>query len=453
MSVEVEKLEKNMAKLTIEVPADEFVKALDQAYQSDKKSFNVPGFRKGKAPRKIIQQLYGAGIFYEDAANATVQSAYPSAANECGEAIVSRPQIDIVQVKEGQPFIFTAEVALKPEVTLGDYKGLEIEKSSAEVSDEEVDAQINQERDQNSRIIDVDDRPVQDGDMIKLDFEGTIDGEAFEGGSGTDYPLTIGSHSFIPGFEEQLIGAEIGEDLDVTVTFPEDYQADDLKGKEAVFHCKVNSISMKELPDLDDEFAQDVSEFDTLDEYRADVRSRLEEKKQEDAKREKENKAVAKAVENAQMEIPDAMIDEEVDRMLDDFAGQLQQQGLTPEMYMQYTGMTIDSIREQMRPDALRRIQESLVLEAVSKAEDIEIGEERIDEEVQKMADSYNMEPDQIKEMLGPNGTEQMKGDLAIQAAVELIADAAVEVEPKKTKKKKSALRKKSSDSEEEDAE
>ncbi len=429
MSVEVEKQEKNMAKLTIEVPADEFVAALDKAYQGKKGNYEVPGFRKGKAPRRMIQKLYGSGVFLEDAADYTIQTAYAEAAEECGETIVSRPQIDLVQIEEGKPFIFTALVAVKPEVTLGQYKGLEIEKIPVEVTDGEVDAEIDKERDQNARMIDVDDRPVQDGDMIRLDFEGFIDGEPFEGGKGADYPLTIGSGSFIPGFEEQLIGTPIGEETEIEVTFPEDYQAEDLKGKDAMFRCTVNSISNKELPELDDEFAQDVSEFDTLEEYRADIRKNLLEKKQEEAKRERENRALEKAVENASMEIPDAMIDEQIERMTDEFAGNLQQQGITLDQYMQYTGMTAETFREQMEPEALRRIKDSLVLEAVEKAEEIEISEERLNEEIQKMADSYKMEFDKLNEMLGDYEREQMRDDLAIQAAAELIADSAVEVE------------------------
>ncbi len=429
MSVQVEKLENNMAKLTIEVPAEEFVAALDKAYQAEKNKINVPGFRKGKAPRKMIQKLYGAGVFFEDAANRAINAAYPKAADECGEEIVSRPSIDIVQIEEGKPFIFTAEVALKPVVTLGEYKGLEVEVTPVEVSDEEVDAEIEKEREQNSRVIDVDDRPVADGDMIKLDFDGSVDGVPFDGGKGTDYPLTIGSGSFIPGFEEQLIGKTIGEETDVTVTFPEDYHAEELKGKEAVFKCTVNAITVKELPELDDEFAQDVSEFDTFEEYKNDVRAKQLEKKQAEARRTKQNKAVAKAAENAKMEIPEPMIDEQIERMSENMSNQLRQQGLTLEQYMQFLGMTPDSLKEQMRPEALSRIQNSLVLEAVAEAENIEISDERLDEEIRKMAESYRMEFDKLKELMGDYETEQMKNDLAIQAAADLITDSAVEVE------------------------
>lgn len=432
MSVQVEKLEKNMAKLTIEVPAEDFEAALEKAYQKNKSRITVPGFRKGKAPRKMIEKMYGAGIFYEDAANAAIPEAYAKAADECGEEIVSQPEIDVVQIEQGKPFIFTAEVALKPAVTLGEYKGLEVEKAEVAVSEEEVDKEVDKERENNSRMIDIDDRAVEDGDMIKLDFEGFVDGEAFAGGKGEDYPLTIGSGSFIPGFEGQLIGKKIGEETEVNVTFPEDYHAEDLKGKAAVFKCKVNEIKVKELPEADDEFAKDVSEFDTLAEYRDDIRAKLLEKKTQDAKRVKENRAVDKAVENASMEIPDAMIAEQVRRMTDDFARRIQSQGITMEQYMQFTGMTADKMLEQMRPEALKRIQNSLVLEAIAKAENIEISDERADEEIAKMAEQYKMEADKLKEMMGEAEIDQIKSDLAIQAAVDIVREAAKEVEAAK---------------------
>ncbi|MDD6660371.1 MAG: trigger factor [Lachnospiraceae bacterium] len=435
MSVQVEKQEKNMAKLTIEVSAEEFGAALEKAYQKDKKKINVPGFRKGKAPRKMIEKMYGAGIFYEDAANIVIPEAYAAAAKECDEEIVSQPQISVTQIEEGKPFIFTAEVALKPAVTLGDYKGVEVEKTVIEVSEEEVDKEVDKERENNSRMIDVDDRAVEKGDIIKLDFEGSVDGVPFQGGKAEDYSLTIGSGSFIPGFEDQLIGAKIGEELDVNVTFPEEYHEASLKGKPAVFKCTVKEIKVKELPAADDEFAKDVSEFDTLAEYKDDIRSKLVEKKEAQAKREKQNKAVDKAVANAQMEIPDAMVTEQVRRMADDFARRLQSQGLTVEQYMQFTGMTADKLLEQMRPEALKRIQNSLVLEAVAKAENIEIGDDKVKEEIEKMATAYKMEFDKVNELIGAEQREQMKADLAIQAAVELIADAAVEVEAKEEPK------------------
>ena len=435
MSVQVEKQEKNMAKLTIEVSAEEFGAALEKAYQKDKKKINVPGFRKGKAPRKMIEKMYGAGIFYEDAANIVIPEAYAAAAKECDEEIVSQPQISVTQIEEGKPFIFTAEVALKPAVTLGDYKGVEVEKTVIEVSEEEVDKEVDKERENNSRMIDVDDRAVEKGDIIKLDCEGSVDGVPFQGGKAEDYSLTIGSGSFIPGFEDQLIGAKIGEELDVNVTFPEEYHEASLKGKPAVFKCTVKEIKVKELPAADDEFAKDVSEFDTLAEYKDDIRSKLVEKKEAQAKREKQNKAVDKAVANAQMEIPDAMVTEQVRRMADDFARRLQSQGLTVEQYMQFTGMTADKLLEQMRPEALKRIQNSLVLEAVAKAENIEIGDDKVKEEIEKMATAYKMEFDKVNELIGAEQREQMKADLAIQAAVELIADAAVEVEAKEEPK------------------
>ena len=436
MSVQVEKLEKNMAKLTIEVPAEEFDAAIEQAYQKDKKKISLPGFRKGKAPRKMIEKMYGAGVFYEDAANIVIPKAYSEAAKECGEEIVSQPEISVTQIGAGQAFIFTAEVALKPAVTLGEYKGVEVEKTPVEVSEEEVDKEVDKERENNSRTIDVDDRAVEKGDIIKLNFEGFVDGTPFEGGKAEDYSLTIGSGSFIPGFEDQLVGAKIGEETEVNVTFPEEYHAAELKGKPAVFKCTVNEIKVKELPEADDEFAKDVSEFDTLAEYKDDIRAKLLEKKTANAKREKQNKAVVKAVENATMEIPEAMITEQVRRMADDFARRLQSQGLSMDQYMQFTGLTMDALVQQMRPEALKRIQNSLVLETIAKAENIEVSEEKINEEIEKMAAAYKMEADKLKELIGDSEKEQMKADLAIQAAVEMIADAAVEVEAAKEEEK-----------------
>ncbi len=428
MSVQIEKLEKNMAKLTIEVPAEEFEAAIEKAYQKAKGRIALPGFRKGKAPRKMIEKMYGAGVFYEDAANIVIPEAYDNAVKECGENIVSRPAIDVTQIEAGKSFIFTAEVALKPEVTLGEYKGVEVPKQEIEVTEEEIQAEVDKERERNSRTIDVDDRAVENGDLIKLDFDGSVDGVPFEGGKATDYPLTIGSGSFIPGFEDQLIGAKIGEEVEVNVTFPEEYHAENLKGKAAVFKCKVNEIKVKELPEADDEFAQDVSEFDTLAEYKEDLKKNLLEKKEAAAKREKENAAVAKAVENAQMEIPEAMIQEQVRRMVEDFARRIESQGITMTQYMQFTGMDQAKMEEQMKPEALKRIQNSLVLEAVAKAENIQISDERLDEEIAKMAESYKMEADKLKELMGDYEKEQMKNDLAIQEAVELIAGAAKEV-------------------------
>lgn len=429
MSVQVEKLEHNMAKLTIEVPETELEAAIEKAYQKQKKSISLPGFRKGKAPRVMIEKMYGKGVFLEDAANSLIPVQYSMAAGESGLEIVSQPTIDVTQLEPGKPFIFTAEVAVKPEVTLGEYKGVEVEKQNTEVLDEEVDAEIFKERESNSRMIDVEDRAVENGDTVNLDFEGFVDGEAFEGGKGEGYPLVIGSNTFIPGFEEQLIGANIDEEKEVNVTFPEDYQAEELKGKAAVFKCKVNRIQKKELPEVDDEFAKDVSEFDTLEEYKADIKKNLEEKKADAAKRAKEDAAVDAAVANATMEIPDAMLDTQVNQMIDDFARRMQSQGLTMDQYMQFTGTTLASLQEQMKPQALKRIQTRLVLEKIAEAEAIEIADEKIDEEINKMAEMYKMEADKLKEMLGDAEKEQMKKDMAVQEAVTILADAAKEVE------------------------
>jgi trigger factor len=428
MSLQVEKLEKNMAKLTIEVSAEEFEAAIQSAYMKNKGKISIRGFRKGKAPRKMIEKMYGVGVFYEDAANALIPDAYDKEIEGCDLDIVSQPQIDVVQIEAGKPFIFTAEVALKPEVTLGEYKGVEVEKQNVEVTEEEVQAEIDKERENNSRVIDVDDRAVANGDMIKLDFEGFVDGVAFEGGKGEDYDLTIGSGSFIPGFEEQLVGAEIGADVEVNVTFPEEYHSKDLAGKAAVFKCKVNEIKVKELPEADDDFAQDVSEFDTLAEYKEDIKKNLTEKKEQEAKSAKEMAVVEKIVENATMEIPDPMVDAQVRQMADDFARRIQSQGITVEQYFQFTGMNAEQLFAQMRPEALKRIQNSLVLEAIAKAEDIQISDERVEEELAKMAEAYKMELDKIKEMISDDTKEQIRKDLAVQAAVDLVRDAAKEV-------------------------
>ena len=429
MSVQVEKLEKNMAKLTIEVSAEEFEKGIQAAYLKEKGKISLPGFRKGKAPRKMIEKMYGVGVFYEEAANNVMPMAYSNAAKESELEIVSNPDIDIVQIEAGKPFIFTATVAVKPEVTLGEYKGVEVKKADLAVTDEEIEAELKKEQEKNSRTVNVDDRAVENGDMIKLDFEGFIDGVAFEGGKSENHDLTIGSNSFIPGFEDQLVGAKIGEDVEVNVTFPEEYHAKDLAGKAAVFKCKVNAISVKELPELDDEFAQEVSEFDTLDEYKADVKKNLEEKKAAEAKTAKENEAVDKAVENAQMDIPDPMIDSQVEQMINDYARRLQSQGLSMEQYMQFTGTTLDALKEQVRPQALTQIKSRLVLEKIAEVEDIQISDEKLDEELAKMAESYKMELDKLKELMGDYEKDQMKKDMAVQEAVTLVAEAAKEVE------------------------
>ena len=427
MSLQVEKMEKNMAKLTIEVSAEELDKAMQNAYLKARGKISIPGFRKGKAPRKMIEQMYGKGIFLEDAANALIPEHYSKALEECDLEIVSQPEIDVTQAEPGKAFIFTAEVAVKPEVTLGEYKGVEVPKSETEVTDEDIDAEIKKEQEKNSRTVTVEDRGAENGDITTIDFEGFVDGVAFEGGKGTDYPLTLGSGSFIPGFEDQLVGAKAGDHVEVNVTFPEEYQAAELAGKAAVFQCDVNKVETKELPELDDDFAQDVSEFDTLAEYREDVKKKLTEKKEKEARAAKENAAVDKAIENAEMEIPDAMLNTQVRQMMNDFASRMQSQGLTMEQYFQFTGMTAEKMQEEMKPQALKRIQTRLVLEKIAETENIEVSEDEVNEEISKMAEMYKMEADKLKELLGDRELEQMKKDMAVQKAVTLVADEAKE--------------------------
>ena len=427
MSLQVEKLEKNMAKLTIEVSAEELEKALQSAYLKQRKNINVPGFRKGKVPRQMIEKMYGPEIFYNDAADALLPEAYSKAYDECGLDIVSQPTIDIVQLEKGKPFIFTAEVALKPEVTLGEYKGLTVDKVSVEVTEEEVNAKLEEEQKKNARTVAVEDRAVQDGDEVVLDFEGFVDGVAFEGGKGENYPLTIGSGAFIPGFEEQLVGVEAEKEVEVNVTFPEEYHAADLAGKAATFKCTVHEIKVKELPELDDEFAAEVSEFDTLEEYKADIKANLLAKKADDAVRAKEDQAVEKAIANATMEIPEAMIETQANQMAREFEQRIQSQGLNMEQYFQFTGLTAEAMLEELKPQAEKRIQTRLVLEAIAKAENIEITEERFEEEIAKMAEAYGMEADKLKEYMGEDEKEQMKVDMAVQEAVTLLAESAVE--------------------------
>ena len=427
MSLQVENLEHNMAKVTIEVEAAKLDNAIKQAFNKKKGQFNVPGFRKGKAPRKMIEQMYGKGVFLEDAVNALIPEHYSKALAECELEIVSQPTIDITQAEPGKAFIFTAEVAVKPEVTLGDYKGVEVPKTEITVTDEDVEAELKKEQEKNSRTISVEDRAAQLNDIVTIDFEGSVDGVPFDGGQATEYPLTLGSNTFIPGFEEQLVGAKVGDDVDVKVTFPEEYQAKELAGKEAIFKCAVKKIEAKELPALDDDFAKDVSEFDTLDEYKKEIKDNLTKKKEEQAKTEKENAVVDKAVENATMEIPEAMIDTQVENMVDDFARRIQSQGLSMEQYMPFTGATVDSLKEQMKPQAVKRIESRLVLEKVAEAENIQISDEKLDEELAKMAEMYKMELDKFKELVGEYEKEQMKKDLAVQEAVTLMADSAKE--------------------------
>ena len=425
MSVQVEKLEKNMAKLTIEVPAAEFEAAIQEAYLKNKKRISLPGFRKGKVPRMMIEKMYGEGFFYEDAANAVIPKAYEKAAMESEIEIVSRPEINVEQIGKGKDFIFTATVAVKPEVTLGQYKGLEYDEKPVEVTDEDLEQELKKVQEQNARTITVEDRAIANGDIAVIDFTGSVDGEEFEGGKGEDYELVIGSHSFIDTFEDQLIGKNTGDEVEVNVTFPEDYQAADLAGKPALFKVVIKAIKTKEVPELDDEFASDVSDFDTLDEYKEDLKKTILEKKEKAAKTAKENALVDKVIENAQMDIPEPMIELEVRQMADEFAQRMQMQGLSMEQYMQYTGLTFEKLLEEMKPNAEKKIKTRLVLEAVVDAEKIEVSAEELEAEYKKLADMYQMEVDKVKEIMGTAGEENMKKDIAVQKAVDVIADSA----------------------------
>lgn len=428
MSLQVEKLENNMAKLTIEVPAEELEKAIEGAYQKNKNRINVPGFRKGKAPRKMIEQIYGKEIFYEDAANALIPDAYEKAYDECGEEIVSSPKIDVEQLEAGKPFIFTAEVALKPSVELGQYKGVKVDKADVEVTEEEITAEIDKERDKNSRTVDVTDRPVKDGDIATIDFEGFVDGAAFEGGKGTDYPLTIGSHAFIPGFEEELVGAELGVETDVNVTFPEDYQAEELAGKAAVFKCTVKRLQEKQLPELDDDFVSEISEeSDTVEEYKEEIRKKIEKRKMDEAKAVKEDAVIDAIIADAKMDIPEAMIETQQRQTVQEYAQRMQSQGISMEQYMQFTGMTNDMLLEQVKPQVMKKIQSRLVLEAVAAAEDIQVTDEEIDQELKTMGEVYQMEPEKVLELLGENGRKQVTEDIRVRKAVDFVVENAQE--------------------------
>ena len=425
MSLQVEKLEKNMAKLTVEVPAEQFEAALKTSYNKNKNKFNIPGFRKGKAPQAMIEKMYGVGVFYEDAVDEAINASYPDAAKESGLEIVSRPEISIEQVEKGKSFIYVATVATKPEVTLGEYKGIEVEKAKPEVTDADVETELKKVQEQNSRLVSVEDRAVADGDQTVIDFEGFVDGKAFEGGKAEDYTLVIGSHSFIDTFEDQLIGKNIGEDVEVNVTFPAEYHAAELAGKPATFKVKIKEIKMKELPELNDEFASEVSEFETLDAYKEDVKNKLAETKQAQATAENENNVVQKVVDNAQMDIPAPMVDEQVRNMIEDYARRLQSQGISFDQYLQFTGSTIEQLQEQMRPQAELRLRTRLVLEAVVAAEKIEPSDELVEAEIKKMSENYKMDAEQIKTIMGEAGMAQMKADMAVQEAVDfLVAEA-----------------------------
>lgn len=425
MSLQVEKLENNTAKLTIEVEASKFDKAIQKAYQKNKNKFNIPGFRKGKVPYAMVEKMYGAAVFYEDAANELISGAYAQAAEESGLEIVARPEINVTQIEKGKPFIFEAEVTTKPEVKLGKYKGIKVEKADVTVTDEEVAEELDKVKEQNARLVAADDKAVEDGDQTTIDFEGFVDGVAFEGGKGEDYPLTIGSHSFIDTFEEQLIGKKVGEEVEVNVTFPEQYQAKELAGKPAMFKVTIKEIKVKEYPELDDDFAQDVSEFDTLDEYKEDIKKNLTEKKEKEAEAEKESKVIEAIVNDAEMDIPEKMVEAQAEQMLEEFAQNIAMQGISFEQYLQFTGATVDQMKEQVKPQAQARVESSLVLEAVVKAENIEATEEEVEEEIKEMAGRYNMEADKLKGLLTDSDKENLKKDICARKAAKFVVDEA----------------------------
>ena len=439
MNVQVEDLGKNMVKLTVEVETEAVDAAIKSAYNKQKNKIAIPGFRKGKVPQAMIEKMYGPDVFYEDAANTMLQAQYPAAVEQSGVDVVSRPTVEVTQIEKGKPFIFTAEVAKRPEVTLGKYNGVTVTKIDTSVSDEEVDAEIENQRNTNARTVTVTDRAVQEGDTAVIDFEGFVDGVAFEGGKGENHPLEIGSHSFIDTFEDQLVGKNAGDEVEVNVTFPEQYQAEELAGKPATFKVKINEIRAKELPELNDEFVQDISEFDTLAEYREDTKKKLQERKENAAKGTKEDEAIQKIIDKSKMEIPEAMIDMQAENMIEEFAQRIAAQGMSFEQYMQFSGMTIDKMKEQVRPEALQRIQSSLVLEQIAKEENIEVSDADVDAEIEKMAKNYGMEADKLKEYMGEGEKESMKRELAITKAVELIMDNIKERAKAKTKKEKEA--------------
>ena len=425
MSVQVENLEKNTAKLTIEVPAEKFEEAVQHSYNKNKGKFNIPGFRKGKAPFNMIKKMYGVGVFYEDAVDEVIDASYPDAAKESGLEIVSRQSISIEEIEEGKAFVYTAVVAVKPEVTLGEYKGVEVQKTKSEVTEEDIETEIKRAREKNSRLITVEDRGIEDGDQVTIDFDGSVDGKRFEGGKAEDYPLTIGSHTFIDNFEEQLIGKTTGEECEVNVTFPAEYHVEELKNKPAVFKVKVKEIQRKELPEANDDFASEVSDFDTMEEYKKDLTEKLQAEKIEAAKTADEDKVVAKVIENATMEIPDQMVEEQVNGMVNDYARRLESQGISFKQYVEITGMTAEKIGEQMKPQAIKRIQTRLVLEAVVKAENIQADDAAVEEQFDKMAEDFKMDKEQIKGMFGEEQMAQLKEDLAVQKAIDfLVAEA-----------------------------
>ncbi len=428
MSVVVENLEKNMAKLTVTVPADKLEKAIQAAYNKQKNKIRIPGFRKGKVPRAMIEKAYGPEVFFDDAANILVNEEYPEAMDESGLDIVSRPQIEVTQIEKGKEFIFEAEVAVKPDVTLGEYKGVTVTQADTAVTDEELDAELEKTRNMQSRMVEVTDRAVQQGDTVVIDYEGFVDGAAFEGGKGENHSLEIGSHSFIDTFEDQIVGKNTGDAFDVNVTFPEQYHAAELQGKPAVFKVVLHTIKVKEIPELDDEFASMVSEFETLDEYKEDVKKKLLERKEETASRAKEEEAVKKIVDSSEMDLPEPMIDMQCENIMQEMANRISQQGLSFDQYLQFTGMTKEKLQEQVRPEAIQRIQNSLVLEKIAETENIVVTEEEVDGEIKKAASAYGMSVEKMMEFVSEEGREEMKKDLSIQKAVDFVMEHAQEI-------------------------
>lgn len=421
MNVQVEDLGKNMVKLIVEVETETVGAAIKSAYNKQKNKISIPGFRKGKVPQAMIEKMYGPDVFYEDAVNIMLQTQYPAALEQSGVEVVSRPTVDVTQIEKGKPFIFTAEVAKRPEVTLGKYNGVTVTKIDTSVTDAEVDAEIEQQRNINARSVTITDRAIKEGDTAVIDYEGFVDGVAFEGGKGENHSLEIGSHTFIDTFEDQLVGKNTGDETEVHVTFPEQYQAAELAGKQAIFKVKINEIRAKELPELNDEFAQDVSEFDTLAEYREDTKKKLQERKENAAKGTKEDEAIQKIIDKSKMEIPEAMIDMQAENMIEEFAQRISSQGMSFEQYMQFSGMTIDKLKEQVRPEALQRIQSSLVLEQIAKEENLAASDEETDAEIEQMASMYGMKTEDLKNYMGDSERESIKRDIAVKKAVEFV--------------------------------
>ncbi len=429
MSVQVENLEKSTAKLTIEVPAEELDKAMVSAYQKQKRSFAIPGFRKGKVPKQLIEKMYGPEVFYEEAANILLQENYPKAAEESGLKILTRPDIEITQIEKGKAFIFTAQVGLEPEVTLGQYKGIEVPIQDVTVTDEDLEKELKSEQEKNSRTVTIDDRPAEMGDTVILDYEGTVNGEVFDGGSATDHDLELGSGSFIPGFEEQLVGVSADEEKDVVVTFPADYHAKDLQGKEAVFHCTIHRIEKKELPELDDDFAQDVSDFDTLEEYKEDLKKKIADRKEAAAKRVRTNLAMEKVVANAAMELSDLLIADHLDNMYQNTANQMRMQGMDINQYLTIMNQTEAQVKETMKPQAIQQLRSQFVLDKIAEVENIEVTDEVLDEKLGEMAKTYGMEVEKLKEIYTGGYLEQYKEELKSQIAADLVGENAVETE------------------------